>query len=103
MMESVISMMDAPDLTLANQTDAYIARNRAAPLYVSEEQYQVNTASGPALYVKWICFWAEIVAGVFGLVSMGTIWYFAPERQLILEDYNVFKDLQDEEDIDYDD
>lgn len=62
--------------------------------YYSTEPIRIDTASGGKLGLKKLCFWAEVVAGVFGLGSMIVIWHFAPERALLLDDYIDFKALQ---------
>lgn len=86
-------IMHHPHANIYDVANASMFRQAATERYIQEKSYEVNTASGAALALKKICFWSEVLAGVFGLTSHIVIWYFAPERQLILGDYIEFKEL----------
>lgn len=74
-------------------TQGFIARSAAESIYTAKSMYQIDTASGTSRTLKLVSFWAEVMAGVFGLGSHLVIWYYAPERGLVLGDYNQFTGL----------
>mmetsp|Transcript_119435 Transcript_119435/g.207378 ORF Transcript_119435/g.207378 Transcript_119435/m.207378 type:complete len:364 (-) Transcript_119435:166-1257(-) len=81
-------------VTLTDSLIDQARRQETLRLYLEDQSYETDTASGTYLLLKMICFWAEVVAGVFGLASHIVIWYFAPERDVIVGDYIEFKDLK---------
>jgi len=85
----------------SNVTDQHLHDAKiqsALYLFNNEMHFEVDTASGTYYKLKMLCFFAEVVAGVFGLSSHIVIWWFAPERQIIVGDYIEFKSLRNRPD-----
>jgi len=46
----------------------------------------LNTAHGTCYLLKLGCFWFEIIGGVFMMASQIAIWWFCPERKMVLKE-----------------